>query len=319
MSRQRTRIPLHTLAIAGWLAGASAQSAPTADFSAVQPILAERCVMCHAGDGAPLGLRLDRYEGVMKGSSNGPVVKSGNPAGSELMRRLKGESQPRMPLTGPPYLSAGEIALFERWIADGARPAGASAAPAAPPVAAAPTAAAAAARASARTGSDPTWADVAPIFSTRCTKCHAQNGLMGAAPEGYLLTSYQDALSSADRARIVPGNPDASELMRRIRGQARPRMPFDGPPFLTGEEIRLISDWIAAGARDSEGNMAPAATGAEVRLHGRLESGWRLDGLPLGVDSGTRLDKAPRPGDYVEVRATVEEGGAIRADRIRPR
>jgi hypothetical protein len=65
--------------------------------------------------------------------------------------------------------------------------------------------------------------------------------------------------------------------------------------------------------------MAPAATGAEVRLHGRLESGWRLDGLPLGVDSGTRLDKATRPGDYVEVRATVEEGGAIRADRIRPR
>lgn len=290
---------LAALALASFAANAAAQTMPTADFSIVQPILAERCAMCHAGEGAPLGLRLDDYASLMKGSSKGPVVKAGNPAGSELIRRIKGESQPRMPLTGPPFLSAGEIALLERWVADGARPAGET-------VELAPKAA-------------PTWADVAPIFASRCAKCHAQQGIMGPAPEGVLLTSHADALAASERARIVPGNPDASELMRRIRGQARPRMPFDGPPFLTGNEIRLISDWIEQGARDSQGRPADVPAGAAVRLHGRLEAGWRLDGLGLEVGSGTRLDKGTGPGDYVEVRGTVEADGGIRASRIRPR
>jgi uncharacterized membrane protein len=301
-----TSIRLVALTLASFMVDAAAQSAPMADFSIVQPILAERCVMCHAGEGAPLGLRLDSHAALMKGSSKGPVVKPGDPAGSELIRRLKGESQPRMPLTGPPFLSAGEIALFERWITDGARPAGqpvVAAAPAAPRPQQGP----------------PTWAEVAPIFATRCSKCHAQQGIMGPAPEGFLLTSYQDALAAAERARIVPGKPDASELMRRIRGQARPRMPFDGPPFLTGGEIRLISDWIARGARDAEGRTATLPVGAELRLHGRLEAGWRLDGLALEVDDGTRLDKGPRPGDYVEVRGTIGPDGGVTAERIRPR
>ena len=37
---------------------------------------------------------------------------------------------------------------------------------------------------------------------------------------------------------MVPGKPEASELVRRIRGQAHPRMPFDGPPYLSDDEIR---------------------------------------------------------------------------------
>lgn len=306
MRSRMTTMRLPALALASFMASATAQTAPTADFSIVQPILAERCVMCHAGEGAPLGLRLESFESLMKGSSKGAVVKAGDAAGSELIRRIKGESLPRMPLTGPPFLSAGEIALFERWVADGARPAGQA------------QAAAAAAAPRPQSG-PPTWADVAPILSTRCAKCHAQQGLMGPAPEGFLLTGYEDGLAANERARIVPGNPDASELMRRIRGQARPRMPFDGPPFLTGDEIRLISDWIAAGARDAGGRPAAVPVGAEVRLHGRLESGWRLDGLALEVDSGTRLDKGPGPGDYVEVRGTVTADGGITAHRIRPR
>lgn len=306
MRSRMTTMRLPALALASLMTTATAQAAPTADFAIVQPILAERCVMCHAGEGAPLGLRLDSFESLMKGSSKGAVVKAGNPAGSELIRRIKGESLPRMPLTGPPFLSAGEIALFERWVADGAMPAGK------PQAAAAPTA-------PRPQSGPPTWADVAPIFSTRCAKCHAQQGLMGPAPEGFLLTSYEGALAATERARIVPGNPDASELMRRIRGQARPRMPFDGPPFLTGNEIRLISDWIAGGARDAVGQFAAVPVGAEARLHGRLEAGWRLDGLALEVDSGTRLDKGPRPGDYVEVRGTVTADGGITAYRVRAR
>ncbi len=78
-------------------------------------------MLCHRGDAAPLGLRLDGFEGLMAGSERGPVVAPGDPDTSELMRRLEGRSLPRMPLTGPPFLDDAQIALVREWIAAGAR------------------------------------------------------------------------------------------------------------------------------------------------------------------------------------------------------
>jgi len=61
--------------------------------------------------------------------------------------------------------------------------------------------------------------------------------------------SYEEALKgSAYRPVVVPGDPEKSQLVRRIRGDSTPRMPFDGPPFLTEDQIVLIMTWIAAGA-----------------------------------------------------------------------
>ena len=293
---------------AAFLALANIAGAGAADVSYDQlaPILAARCVMCHSGDAAPLGLRLDSHEGLAKGSQRGPVAKPGDPAGSELIRRLKGSSQPRMPMTGPPFLSDQEVALFEAWIAAG-MPKGATGAGAAPAAPARP-----------RPGEPVTYAHVAPIFAQRCAKCHTDNGLMGPAPEGYRLTSYEATLSAADRVRVVPGQPLASELFRKVRGLSRPRMPFDGPPYLGDEEVRLIGDWIAQGARSAEGRAAPVPAGARLRLGGVLGAGWSLDGLTLEV-SGARIDKSPRPGDYVEVRGSVGAGGQIAVERLRRR
>jgi mono/diheme cytochrome c family protein len=277
-------------------------------FADVAPILSGRCVMCHSGPAAPRGLRLDSLEGLLAGGQGGPVVIAGDSGGSELVLRLKGERQPRMPMTGPPFLSEQEIALFERWIAAGL-PAGehtAAPPPAPHPLRPAP-------------GEAATYAQVAPIFATRCAKCHTEQGQMGPAPEGLRLTSYAQTLSSGERARVVPGHPDASELVRRIRGQALPRMPFDGPPYLNEKEIGLIEDWIAQGARNTEGAPAPVPRGARVRLHGRLTDYWQLDGLPLDVSRRTRIDKSPEPGDYVEVRGRLDANGGIEAERIRRR
>ena len=39
---------------------------------------------------------------------------------SELVKRLKGISKPRMPKNGPPFLPDADIALVEKWIAGGA-------------------------------------------------------------------------------------------------------------------------------------------------------------------------------------------------------
>jgi hypothetical protein len=281
--------------------------AAEATYDDIAPILSARCVMCHAGPTAPAGLQLDSYAGITKGSRNGPVAVAGNPAGSELLRRLKGERQPRMPMTGPPFLSEPEIKLFERWVAGGLKAGRASAAVPAPKPAR-PAA-----------GEPVSYAHVAPIFATRCAKCHADNGQMGSPPEGYRLTSHAATLASADRARVVPGQPQASELWRRIRGQALPRMPFDGPPYLSDDEMLLIEQWIKQGASNSAGERASLPVGAGLRLHGQLTQFWVLDGLLLTMNDGARVKKAPRPGDYVEVRGRVGADGSVIVERIRPR
>jgi len=285
------------------LSGVAASAFAATGFDAVAPIFAERCAMCHSGAAAPLGLRLDTLENVVKGSQRGAVVKAGDTAGSELLRRIRGESLPRMPLTGPPYLAAEEIALIEKWVAEGlAAGQGAASAPA--PVRPKP-------------GEAVTYRHVAPILLQRCAKCHAPNGIRGAPPEGYRLDTWEATVARADRLRVVPGNTAASELVRRIRGQALPRMPFDGPPYLAEEDIRLIEQWIVQGAADAQGNAAPAPTGAAVRLHGTLTKNSELDGLPLKFDAATRIDKRPQVGDYVEVRGSVQSDGAVRASRVR--
>jgi len=279
-------------------------------WSDLAPVVQERCVLCHSGESAPLGLRLDSLAGLLAGSRNGPVVVAGDPAGSELVRRLAGDSQPRMPMTGPPFLAAEAVARFEAWIAAG-MPAGAPAAPgetagAGPVAIPAP-------------GAAVTWAHVAPLFARRCAKCHTDNGLMGPAPESLRLDGYAGALDARERARVVPGHPRASELVRRVRGQSLPRMPFDGPPWLTAEEVALIERWVSAGAPDAEGRPAPYPEGARVRLGGTLRGRASLDGLTIVIHGGTRVDRGLRDGDRVQVRGRLGADGQVRAERVRSR
>ncbi|NQD93240.1 hypothetical protein HP532_11350 [Pseudomonas sp. CrR25] len=301
--------PIRALAIPLLLFTATPGYAAAPTYSAIAPILQSRCVLCHSGPQAPLGLVLDNLEQLLAGSRRGPVVRAGDPAGSELLKRLKGLSQPRMPLTGPPFLSTAEIALFENWIVGGLQP-GVGQPPDAPTAERTPM-------------PSPTdvldYRHVEAILLRRCAKCHSRQGLMGPPPEGYLLSSYAGTLAYDERARVVPGSAAASELVRRIRGQARPRMPHDGPPFLEEREIALIVAWIEQGARDALGNPAPMPHGAKVRLHGTLDDNWQLDGLALKVTAATRLDDTPRAGDYVQVRGRLLPDGSVLAERIRRR
>ena len=91
----------------------------------------------------------------------------------------------------------------------------------------------------------PAFSDVNQIFQTRCVKCHSGTR----PPEGLRLDSYKDAMAgSKDMQIIVKGEPGKSELVKRIKGTSKPRMPKDGPPWLPEKEITLIENWIAAGA-----------------------------------------------------------------------
>jgi mono/diheme cytochrome c family protein len=278
--------------------------APT--FADVANIVNDRCVKCHSGVGAPEGLELDSLAGLKSGSWNGRVAEPGNPEASELIRRIKGISQPRMPFDGPPFLDDAEIALIERWVAAG-MPAGDEPPPEAE------------ARSIPAPGEPVRFADVEPVLTQRCIKCHSDASVLGAPPEGLRLASRDAVLAGGDRMVVVPGNPGASELVRRIRGQSLPRMPFDGPPFLDDDEIRLIVDWIAQGAPDDDGTAAPVPAGARLRLEGTLTARWALDDTPLTVTGDSRIDDGPRIGDRVEVRGVVGEDGSVVVIRLRAR
>jgi len=274
-------------------------------FAAVQEILNDNCVMCHNGPKAPKGLQLTSYELLMKGSENGAVVVGGDPGASEIVRRIKGISKPRMPFGGEP-LGDGDIKVIEEWIAAGAKP---------EPLPLRSTEV----KHPAAQQESVTFADVQPIFKMRCQRCHAESGLMGPAPEGFIVTTYEAILDSRERARVVPGNPAASELVRKIRGRSLPRMPFDGPPYLSDDEIALIERWIEQGAAGEHGEKAPVPAGARVRLHGRLTDAHTLDDLPLQSLGRVDSRKGPFAGDYVELRGRVRADGSIEVERIRRR
>jgi hypothetical protein len=75
------------------------------DFaSEVHPLLAARCAGCHSGDGAQAGLRVDERAGFVR-------------VRSKLIGKVRGTEGMRMPPSGA-ALTAAEIAILERWVAD---------------------------------------------------------------------------------------------------------------------------------------------------------------------------------------------------------
>lgn len=279
-----------------------------ADWAAVSAIFEARCVRCHAGDVPPQGLALTSHAAVMAGAWTGPVVLPDAPEDSPLYQRITGQIRPQMPLDGPPFLAEAEIALLRDWIASGA-PGPADDAP--EPVVAPPP--------------DPygdgiiTYPEVEQIFLTRCIECHSDNSKTGGPPEGLRLTSLEEILAGGERIAVIPGNPEASEILRRVEGRADPRMPYDGPPWLTEAQIALLRDWIAGGARDGAGTAAPVPVGAEVRYRGVMTGPNEIDGIGFAVTGATRVDDRPGVGQQAEVRGRVTPDGSITATRLRAR
>jgi hypothetical protein len=97
------------------------QTGKAATYSDVAAIISKyHCTVCHGGSDPRDGLSLESYAKILKGGKDGPVVIAGKPGISELVRRIKGLSEPRMPYTGPPWLTDDEIGRIEQWISAGA-------------------------------------------------------------------------------------------------------------------------------------------------------------------------------------------------------
>lgn len=94
--------------------------------------------------------------------------------------------------------------------------------------------------------------DVYAVLEANCAPCHVPNGNGGlelSTPEGAyenLVGRPSGAAACADRTLVVPGDPESSYLIAKLRGAPEicgsimPR----GRPTLPEEEIALIEAWI---------------------------------------------------------------------------
>ncbi len=88
--------------------------------------------------------------------------------------------------------------------------------------------------------------DVRPILASRCLKCHGS----GTAEAGLRLDERDSATAELESGQqaVVEGDPNRSELLRRVAASDDfERMPPSGPS-LSAKEIEILRAWIAGGA-----------------------------------------------------------------------
>ena len=89
--------------------------------------------------------------------------------------------------------------------------------------------------------------DVKPIFNKKCISCHG--GVRRKAGFSLLFRSDALAINESGKPAIVPGNPDESEMIRRITlNDPEERMPYKHDP-LCEKEISILRKWIKQGAQ----------------------------------------------------------------------
>jgi hypothetical protein len=92
--------------------------------------------------------------------------------------------------------------------------------------------------------------DIRPLLSDTCFACHGPDAAAREADLRLDVEASAKAAREEGRVAVVPGNPDGSELIRRIthpdRTQRMP--PAKSGKKLTGKDIALLRRWIEEGA-----------------------------------------------------------------------
>ncbi len=113
------------LSLATLVATSCSSSRQVSFHDDVQPILQQHCVKCHQPGGIGYersGVDLRTYQGVMKGTKYGAVVRPGDAFTSNLMVLVEGRADPsiRMPYHEEP-LDQDAIDTIGKWIKQGAK------------------------------------------------------------------------------------------------------------------------------------------------------------------------------------------------------
>jgi len=92
--------------------------------------------------------------------------------------------------------------------------------------------------------------DIRPILNQNCSSCHG-----GVRQKGGVSFSFREEALGKGKSglpTIIPGDPEASELIKRVTSKdPETRMPFHATP-LSSEQISLLRRWIKEGAKWSD-------------------------------------------------------------------
>jgi hypothetical protein len=68
------------------------------------------------------------------------------------------------------------------------------------------------------------------------------------------LGALREGGGSTGRRIVVPGKPDESAFVQKLRGiyPYGTRMPKNGPPFWSDADVKVVADWIAEGAQGAD-------------------------------------------------------------------
>jgi uncharacterized membrane protein len=207
------------------------KASPVADTSAIQPtaqqlsqssfqmvygkVLQPHCVSCH-------------------GNSGGVNLETSSAARSALQKiKEQAIDSRKMPKSPETPLTLEELQMLSAWILTNGRelPADGSPPPPPPPPL------------------EPTFASIkSHIFDLKCIRCHKADG----KAEKHPFTSLEEILNSKDPV-VVPGSVEQSTLNDVLQPDADKPMPpkSSGYSPLTPDEIKVIQDWIANGAKES--------------------------------------------------------------------
>jgi mono/diheme cytochrome c family protein len=256
----------------------SASSAPVFETQ-IQPLLSDKCAMCHSGTAPKAGLDLSTASGVLTGSANGPVILKGSATSSKLFQLI---STHRMPPKGVATLTEEQIRLIGEWIDSGAA-VGDSLVTAKPATAkpnssnqvGPPALNPEAEQAKGHlfdSGALPDFEnDVRAIFAAHCAACHG-----GASPAAGLdLSSLAGMMRGSNNGPVAAkGASERSLLVKKVRlGQMPP--PAVGKPLSEAEIVRIVR-WIDLAMPDapSEPTRAQVASVPAPVISDKDRSFW---------------------------------------------
>lgn len=228
----------------------------------IAPILASKCGKCHSDKVRKGSLNLSSMRGLRTGGESGESAVAESPDDSLLWIMIDGGG---MPPEDQPPLTDAERNLIRKWLETGA-------ASNAPVVDEEKTL---------------TQHDVLPIVLLRCTTCHGprlQNGGVD------LRTPAAMRKGGKSGPAMIPGDPDNSLMIQRIKSEACPprhlllKFFVKRPP---ASEVKILRDWIAAGAPEVDIKPDVATTEPDLLVTDEDREHWAFQPPEASPDAGS--------------------------------
>lgn len=303
-----------------WNSLTAAKSTPSTSEisfkSDIAPWLVTQCGNCHIKNRRGQ-FSMATFRELMQGINGRKVVSPGGAKGSRIVEVIESGDMPR----GGGKVTEENFAKLQKWIDAGAKFDGPD-----------PTATLASYARTVEGGTMPSppqehdivqtptgkesvkfAADIAPLLLENCIGCHI-NGRR--ASGGLSMNNFAAMLRGGDSGRnIVPGKPDESLLIKKLKGLAGQRMPANRPA-LSDEKIATITTWIKEGAAFDGGsptlgieavvNQSWAAAASHIdlmkRRTERAQSLWKKV-LPTSEPSVAASDELVVLGNITPSRA----------------